>query len=65
MKSSSKYGLVSSKIRLFTDSAIREVSALANATGAVNLAQGSPDFPSPAPVKEAAVASCARLVWHK
>jgi aminotransferase len=60
VKSSSKYGPVSSKIRLFTDSAIREMSALANATGAVNLAQGSPDFPSPAPVKEAAVAAIHR-----
>jgi aminotransferase len=30
------------------------MSALAGATGAVNLAQGSPDFSSPAPLQEAA-----------
>jgi aminotransferase len=33
------------------------MSALADATGAVNLAQGSPDFPAPAPLKKAAIAA--------
>jgi len=60
VKTSYTRGPVSSKIRLFTDSAIREMSALADATGAVNLAQGSPDFPSPTPLKKAAVAAIHR-----
>jgi aminotransferase len=42
---------------LFAESAIRDMSQLAQATGAVNLAQGSPDFPAPATVKRAAAAA--------
>lgn len=38
----------------FTESVIREMSRLAVATGSVNLAQGFPDFPAPAYIKEAA-----------
>jgi aspartate/methionine/tyrosine aminotransferase len=38
----------------FTESVIREMTRLANTHGAVNLAQGFPDFPAPAEVKEAA-----------
>lgn len=38
----------------FTESVIREMTRVANRTGAVNLAQGFPDFPMPAPMKEAA-----------
>jgi aminotransferase len=38
----------------FTESVIREMTRLANAHGAINLAQGFPDFEAPAEVKEAA-----------
>lgn len=59
MRTTSKRERVSSRIRLFTESAIRDMSALADATGAVNLAQGSPDFPAPLPLKRAAVKAIA------
>ncbi len=38
----------------FTESVIREMSRVATEHGAINLAQGFPDFPTPAPLKEAA-----------
>jgi aminotransferase len=38
----------------FTESVIREMTRLAMQYGAVNLAQGFPDFPAPAAVKQAA-----------
>jgi aminotransferase len=38
----------------FTDSAIREMTRLANQYGAVNLSQGFPDYPAPDAVKRAA-----------
>jgi aminotransferase len=38
----------------FTESVIREMTRLCNAHGGVNLAQGFPDFPAPAELKEAA-----------
>jgi L-glutamine---4-(methylsulfanyl)-2-oxobutanoate aminotransferase len=41
-------------MRLFPESAIRDMSQLADRIGAVNLAQGSPDFSAPIPVKRAA-----------
>jgi aminotransferase len=41
----------------FNESVIREMTRIANRTGAVNLAQGFPDFPMPAPMKEAACAA--------
>ncbi|HET7212801.1 MAG TPA: aminotransferase class I/II-fold pyridoxal phosphate-dependent enzyme [Terriglobia bacterium] len=46
---------VSQKAQQFTESVIREMTRLALRHGAVNLAQGFPDFPAPAEVKEAAV----------
>jgi aminotransferase len=46
--------LVSSKSLRFTESVIREMTRLANRHGAVNLAQGFPDFEAPPEVKEAA-----------
>ncbi|MGA8182172.1 MAG: aminotransferase class I/II-fold pyridoxal phosphate-dependent enzyme [Terriglobia bacterium] len=46
---------VSRKAQQFTESVIREMTRLALRHGAVNLAQGFPDFPAPAEVKEAAV----------
>ena len=45
---------VSHKTRFFTESVIREMTRRALARGAVNLAQGFPDFPAPAQIKEAA-----------
>jgi aminotransferase len=45
---------VSAKTRLFTESVIREMTRRALACGAVNLAQGFPDFAAPAELKEAA-----------
>jgi aminotransferase len=44
-------------MKLFTESAIRDMSILAESVGAVNLAQGSPDFPAPLQVKLAAAAA--------
>jgi aspartate/methionine/tyrosine aminotransferase len=46
---------MSLKAQQFTESVIREMTRLALRHGAVNLAQGFPDFPAPAEVKEAAV----------
>jgi len=46
---------ISHKARQFTESVIREMTRLALEHGAVNLAQGFPDFPAPEQVKEAAV----------
>jgi aminotransferase len=48
---------ISQKAQQFTESVIREMTPLAMEYGAVNLAQGFPDFPAPAEVKEAAVAA--------
>ncbi|MEW5977016.1 MAG: aminotransferase class I/II-fold pyridoxal phosphate-dependent enzyme [Acidobacteriota bacterium] len=39
----------------FTESVIREMTRLAILNGAVNLAQGFPDFPAPGQIKQAAV----------
>lgn len=44
----------SRKVAHFTESVIREMSRLAAKHGAVNLAQGFPDFPAPELIKEAA-----------
>jgi aminotransferase len=41
----------------FTESVIREMTRVANQAGAINLAQGFPDFPMPAPMKDAACAA--------
>ncbi len=43
-----------SRLRAFGTTIFTEMTALANAHGAVNLSQGFPDFPGPAFVKEAA-----------
>lgn len=47
----------SDKASSFTESVIREMSRVAAAHGAVNLAQGFPDFPAPAAIKDAAVSA--------
>ncbi len=41
----------------FTESVIREMTRIANEAGALNLAQGFPDFPAPDVLKEAACAA--------
>src|SRR5262245_15651366 len=45
---------ISGKAERFTESVIREMNRLAIAHGAVSLAQGFPDFPAPAELKQAA-----------
>ncbi len=47
--------LTSEKAERFTESVIRDMTRLANMYGAVNLAQGFPDFPAPEAVKRAAI----------
>lgn len=46
--------LLSGKVERFTESVIREMTRQAMLYGAVNLAQGFPDFPAPRQIKEAA-----------
>ncbi len=53
MVGSSKHFL-SDKVGHFTESVIREMTRQAMLHGAVNLAQGFPDFPAPAEIKRAA-----------
>ncbi|MCU1297317.1 MAG: aminotransferase [Acidobacteriaceae bacterium] len=45
---------LSDKVGFFTESVIRDMTRQANLYGAVNLAQGFPDFPAPAEIKRAA-----------
>src|SRR5450755_4143653 len=45
---------LSDKVEHFTESVIREMTRQAKLHGAVNLAQGFPDFPAPAEIKRAA-----------
>jgi aspartate/methionine/tyrosine aminotransferase len=45
---------LSDKVSHFTESVIREMTRQAALYGAVNLAQGFPDFPAPAEIKQAA-----------
>ena len=47
------------RTRGFTESVIRGMSALAREHGAINLAQGFPDFPAPDLLKEAAARAIA------
>ena len=53
---------VSRKAGRFTESVIREMTREAMRHGAINLAQGFPDFPAPEPVKRAAVRAIERYV---
>lgn len=50
-----QHAAISRKAQQFTESVIREMTRLAMQHGAINLAQGFPDFPAPTEVKEAAV----------
>jgi len=52
--------MLSAKAEQFTESVIREMTRLAMKHGAVNLAQGFPDFPAPAAIKQAAADAIAR-----
>lgn len=52
--------MISAKAARFTESVIREMTRLAMQHGAVNLAQGFPDFPAPAEIKQAAAEAIAR-----
>src|SRR5262245_3704722 len=47
--------MLADRTQIFTESVIREMTRLALMHGAINLAQGFPDFPAPDAVKEAAV----------
>ena len=49
--------LTARRTATFTESVIREMTRVANQHGAMNLAQGFPDFPMPEPMKEAACAA--------
>jgi len=49
----------SQRISRFTESVIREMTRLAMRHGAINLAQGFPDFPAPAALKQAAATAIA------
>jgi aminotransferase len=49
--------LLSDKVSHFTESVIREMTRQAMLYGAVNLAQGFPDFPAPEAIKQAARAA--------
>jgi aminotransferase len=46
--------MLAKRVQFFTESVIREMTRLANLYGAVNLAQGMPDFETPQELKEAA-----------
>ena len=46
---------ISAKASTFGESVIREMTRLANRHGAINLAQGFPDFAAPAEIKQAAM----------
>jgi aspartate/methionine/tyrosine aminotransferase len=52
--SSSPKQFLSDKVTFFTESVIREMTRQAMLHGAVNLAQGFPDFPAPSEIKKAA-----------
>jgi len=52
--STARKHFLSDKVEHFTESVIREMTRQAMLHGAVNLAQGFPDFPAPAEIKQAA-----------
>src|SRR5919206_1236947 len=53
----SKRAATAARTSTFTESVIREMTRVANQYGAINLAQGFPDFPMPEPMKDAACAA--------
>jgi aminotransferase len=46
--------MIAQRASTFSESVIREMTRVAQQHGAINLAQGFPDFPMPAPMKDAA-----------
>jgi aminotransferase len=46
--------MLADRVRYFSESVIREMTRLANQHGAINLAQGMPDFETPQEIKDAA-----------
>lgn len=46
--------MLAQRVQYFTESVIREMTRLANRHGAINLAQGMPDFETPQEIKDAA-----------
>src|SRR6202163_694701 len=56
--SASRRAATAKRASNFTESVIREMTRVANEYGAINLAQGFPDFPMPEPMK---VAACAAI----
>src|ERR1700680_3974863 len=63
-QSNQRKQFISDKASHFTESVIREMTRQAMLHGAVNLAQGFPDFPSPAEIKRAAQEASAADVNH-
>jgi aspartate/methionine/tyrosine aminotransferase len=55
MSPATRKSFQSARTRHFTESVIREMTRLAVIHGAVNLAQGFPDFPAPVDLKQAAI----------
>lgn len=55
MKATQSRPRVSAKTLSLSESVIREMTRLADRHGAINLAQGFPDFPTPARIKAAAI----------
>jgi aminotransferase len=49
--------MIAHRASTFTEAVIREMTRVAHQHGAINLAQGFPDFPMPAPMKDAACAA--------
>ena len=49
--------MIAQRATTFTESVIREMTRIAQQHGAINLAQGFPDFAMPAPMKDAACAA--------
>src|SRR5215210_331724 len=56
-QSLSRRAATAQRASTFTESVIREMTRIANQYGAINLAQGFPDFPMPEPMKDAACAA--------
>src|SRR6267378_293137 len=56
-KNVSRRAATAKRASTFTESVIREMTRISNQYGAINLAQGMPDFPMPAPMKDAACAA--------
>jgi aspartate/methionine/tyrosine aminotransferase len=56
-QTASRRAATAKRASTFTESVIREMTRVANQYGAINLAQGFPDFPMPEPMKDAACAA--------